>query len=321
MRTATLLNLPAGTQVLSIQGERGDTVAGRDISTGAYATGVISQALSQEHCYAVDFPSGVSVFLSPVELSDRTHYQVIRRVIAHFQPQAWIKGYALDVDGDCDIDVTDRLLQMSLADIHDLDDDNYQSDELVYGMTDHVGPHYVTVKDSVLEFFGVDTMIDITEDMLVEKRLEYAPQPSSPNGKLHNVHIYAVVRVEVRNVEAENHPEAIKKAEEKAGLHHRLTRGNDQEYAEDIDCFLVDEHGDEGFANSCWYGKDGLTPLQKNNGNPLELHPTVVTIIESKDNNSTLIFECQAEDISHAIEQAKNAYPNGNIVAAMLKDQ
>jgi hypothetical protein len=77
--------------------------------------------------------------------------------------------------------------------------------------------------------------------------------------KQHNVHIFAVVRVKVSNVQAENHAEAIRKAETMVDL-HQMFLGSDSEFADDVDCFLVDDVGDEEFANSRWYGKDGVTP-------------------------------------------------------------
>ena len=42
------------------------------------AKGVISVVLpDQEHCYGVDFPLGISVFLSPAELNITEHYRVL----------------------------------------------------------------------------------------------------------------------------------------------------------------------------------------------------------------------------------------------------
>lgn len=241
-------SLPVGTRIISIKGETSDTDSVQDIFTGTHAEGIISDLLpEQEHCYAVNFPKGVSVFLSPKEVADNRNYVVLRRVIARFQPQAWVNDTAMNIDGVCDLDVTDRLLAMSLKHIHLLEDDDYPSDKLVHGLTDHVGPHYVEVKDSILEFFAVEKLTDITEAMLAEQRLHYAAQSSSENVKLHNVHIYAIVRVKVSNVEAENHAEAIKKAEDMIDLNGLFNRGSDQEFADDIDCFLVDEVGEEEF--------------------------------------------------------------------------
>ncbi len=257
-------SLPVGTRIISIKGETSDTDSGQNVFTGTHAEGIISDVLPEQvHCYAVNFPTGVSVFLSPKEVADNSNYIVLRRVIARFQPQAWVNDTAMNIDGVCDLDVTDRLLAMPLKHIHLLEDDDYPSDELVHGLTDHVGPHYVEVKDSILEFFAVERLADITEKILVEQRLHYAAQSSSEKDKLHNVHIYAIVRVKVSNIEAENHAEAIKKAEDMIDLNGLFNRGSDQEFADDIDCFLVDEVGDEEFNHSRWYQKDGISPAHK----------------------------------------------------------
>jgi hypothetical protein len=145
-----------------------------------------------------------------------------------------------------------------------------------------------------------------------------ALNPRGLNGKLHNVHIYAVVRVEARNVEAENHPEAINKAEGKVGLHQRLTRGNDQEYAEEINCFLVEEVGDPDCLNSRWYKPDGVTLLDKPHKAEIGLPCYKVTLFEHAEDIVSIVFECQAEDIRHAIEQAENAYPAATVIGAVL---
>jgi hypothetical protein len=273
-----LIHLPVGTRIISIQGETSDTDSGQDVFTGPNADGVICYVLfGQEHCYSVNFPLGVSVLLSQAELADNNRYQVLpvdvqvaddRRVIAHFQPQAWVHDTAMDIDGACDLDVTGRVLVLAAEVIHQLEDDDYPSDELVYGLTDHVGPHYVSVKESILEFFDVDQLVDITEEMLGEKRLLYTV-PSSSNGvKKHNVHIYAIVRVKVCDIEAESHADAIQKAEVLVDLNDLFNKGADQEFADDIDCFLVDEIGDEDYRNSRWYEKDGVTRMAQSQDKP-----------------------------------------------------
>jgi hypothetical protein len=148
---------PVGTRIISIHGETSDTEAAQDVFTGPNAQGVISQVLTdQEHCYSVDFPLGVSVFLSPSEMADSSKYKI-------------------------------------------------------------------------------DPMTLYTE------------------------RIFAIVRVNLFNVEAANHLQAIEKAEEMVDLDALLTRGTSQEFAEDIDCYCLDEVGDEEFTNTRWYEKDGLT--------------------------------------------------------------
>ena len=71
----------------------------------------------------------------------------------------------------------------------------------------------------------------------------------------YNVHVYAIVRVLVSDVEAENHVEAMKKAERRANL-DSLFSGRNTEYADELDGFLVDEEGDVEHERSTWYEKD-----------------------------------------------------------------
>lgn len=70
----------------------------------------------------------------------------------------------------------------------------------------------------------------------------------------YNVHIYPIVRIEVKGVEAENQEEAIKKAEAETDLHAALDRPS-VEYAEDIDSFHVDEQDDPLYNKSTSYDK------------------------------------------------------------------
>jgi hypothetical protein len=76
--------------------------------------------------------------------------------------------------------------------------------------------------------------------------------------KKYHVHLYPIVHVLVRNVEADSQVEAIKKAEELVDL-HKLFAGMTglwevpMHYADDIDGFLVDEDGDTEHQNSAWY--------------------------------------------------------------------
>ncbi len=69
----------------------------------------------------------------------------------------------------------------------------------------------------------------------------------------YTVHLYPIVMVKVEGVEAESQVEAIKKAEMQTDL-NALFAG----YADDIDCFHVDEEGDTEYANSQWYDKNYL---------------------------------------------------------------
>ena len=73
----------------------------------------------------------------------------------------------------------------------------------------------------------------------------------------YDVHIYAVVRVPIRGVDAKSPEEAVKKVDEEVNLHKILDRGI-VEYAEDITEYLVDEVGDDGkIKRSFWLDRDG----------------------------------------------------------------
>jgi hypothetical protein len=46
-----------------------------------------------------------------------------------------------------------------------------------------------------------------------------------------------------------------------------------------------------------------------------------VSLNEDKGDKFILYFECWAEDEEHAEEQALNAYPNGEIINAIIKGE
>ena len=73
----------------------------------------------------------------------------------------------------------------------------------------------------------------------------------------YNVHLYAVVRVDISNIEAESQQAALKKAEEETDLHTLLDATEAVEYGEEIIGYLVDEVGDDEFRKSCNYNADG----------------------------------------------------------------
>jgi hypothetical protein len=70
----------------------------------------------------------------------------------------------------------------------------------------------------------------------------------------YDVHMYAVVRIKLESIEAESQLAAIAKAEEKrCDIDHLLRSG---EFAKEIQCYLVDETGDEEYNNSRYYTGD-----------------------------------------------------------------
>lgn len=105
---------------------------------------------------------------------------VEKRILAVFQPQMWQNDYAVEVDGRREVDVTEKVLRLSLAELIGLDDDSYDSDDLVdLEELGHKGPFYVSVKDQVAEFFGVVQLADVTQDMLDAARETYKQEQST----------------------------------------------------------------------------------------------------------------------------------------------
>lgn len=88
---------------------------------------------------------------------------------AMFQPQAWIRDYAVDIDGKQLVDVTDAVLQLGLTSIKGLEDFQDSSDDLVCPEAlGHLGPFNVQVTESICKFFNVIRLSDITQQDLDE---------------------------------------------------------------------------------------------------------------------------------------------------------
>ena len=97
-----------------------------------------------------------------------------KHIIATFTPQRMSedKDYIYDIEGaDREVEVTSKILSMPLREIHVLKDDQYNTDDLVEH--EHDGPFRVEVVDSIIEFFDVDTLKNITQDMLDKTRKKW----------------------------------------------------------------------------------------------------------------------------------------------------
>lgn len=119
---------------------------------------------SLEEAYAIDRKGQIWGSMPMVR-------EVEPRIIAGFQPQAWVNKRAIDIDGQQDVDVTNVVLDMSLADIRALEDCRESTDRLVN--TDalgHAGPYAVRATDSVCQYFNVDELSEVTEVMLLAAR-------------------------------------------------------------------------------------------------------------------------------------------------------
>jgi hypothetical protein len=83
-----------------------------------------------------------------------------KKVIAHFQPQAWISDNAVNIDGAYEFDVTDLIEKMGKEAALEIADSDYGSDELwrdwVADHPDkgHDGPFSVTVEAAIVAYFA-----------------------------------------------------------------------------------------------------------------------------------------------------------------------
>lgn len=84
-----------------------------------------------------------------------------KRIIARFQPQAWVNDYAVDVDpdGEVEFDVTSAVTKRGKAKALLIEDDQYDSDDLrttrnaPEWIRDWSGPFYITVADSIKAYY------------------------------------------------------------------------------------------------------------------------------------------------------------------------
>lgn len=148
-----------------------------------------------------------------------------RRLTVSFIPQQWISDVAIPCSAHEPVDATDHMLSLGLPQIHALRDASDSSDDFVDPLDRaHYGPYAVHCVEAICEYFSVDRLTNITEEMLAAAR-----------------------------------------------------RG---EYLEEDRTHLL----------SSWL------------------------VICGEDRMS---FICQAEDVEHAIEQCRNAYPDEDVITAM----
>lgn len=148
-----------------------------------------------------------------------------RRLTVSFIPQQWISDVAIPCSAPEPVDATDHMLSLGLPQIHALRDASDSSDDFVDPLDRaHYGPYAVHCVEAICEYFSVDRLTNITEEMLAAAR-----------------------------------------------------RGE--------------------------YLEEDLTHLLRS-----------WLVICGEDRMS---FICQAEDVEHAIEQCRNAYPDEDVITAM----
>ena len=102
------------------------------------------------------------------------------RFMATFRPQAWQNGYAVDVDGKVEFDATGKLLTLSLDEIREFKENDYDSDNLADDLPerqDHDGPFEVdTDLDGWMEQNGIEDHSTMTQEQLNRLRSKYGIQ-------------------------------------------------------------------------------------------------------------------------------------------------
>lgn len=107
-----------------------------------------------------------------------------KRILAIFQPQAWVDDCALDIDGQEEIDITEKVLALPLEKIHRLADQDLATDTVLYDQAlEHDGPNRVEVAEQVCEFFAVSDLSSITEEQLLAERMAYQDVHSLRDGR------------------------------------------------------------------------------------------------------------------------------------------
>jgi hypothetical protein len=87
--------------------------------------------------------------------------------MALFVPQAWISDYAVNIDGEVEFDVTEKILAMPKAEALAMRDDQDATDELARDaglLEQHSGPFYVAVEMAIAEYFSGDAATTQPED-------------------------------------------------------------------------------------------------------------------------------------------------------------
>lgn len=103
-----------------------------------------------------------------------------RRITGAFYKQEW-GGRKNDMAISCGVeefDATDAVLLLSHAQLIELQDNAESSDEIGRSHVDWSGPCSVELVQSVLEFFGVSDLEDITEEALAFARSRLNPLPA-----------------------------------------------------------------------------------------------------------------------------------------------
>ena len=100
--------------------------------------------------------------------------------IGTFMKQRWTAtDHAEDIE-EVEFDFLPWLVaeERQLSDIHELEDCDYSSDNVGLIFVNWDGPHYVYLEEAVCNFFLVDDIQDITEELLQQAKAEWSQKES-----------------------------------------------------------------------------------------------------------------------------------------------
>ena len=119
-----------------------------------------------------------------------------RRIMGEMDKQRWggRKGDYAESVGVDEFDATNKILGMPLQDIQALQDCESESDEIGLSFIEWSGPFSVTIVDSILAFFGVDSLDDITEEASAFARTKYMTE-SGGQEQILNVNLKLSVKL------------------------------------------------------------------------------------------------------------------------------
>lgn len=95
-----------------------------------------------------------------------------RKIVGVFHKQRW-EGRRLETlvaDGSETFDATRYVLSMSRQDIVVLEDNDYGTDAIGLKFVDWEGPHAVEIVEQIKAFFGIESLHDLTDEMLEKER-------------------------------------------------------------------------------------------------------------------------------------------------------
>ena len=163
-----------------------------------------------------------------------------KRIIVDFIPQQWVGikplGIVLgqrnesrvDSGESRPIDITSRILtRYSAHQIACLTSDSCESDTLVTGLIgDYDGPYSVRGVESALkEFFGVDQLRQITQDLLVKKRTEFLSRANIQQEETIKLRLIVDLEYRPNGSKTQDLSELLQKLPKHVGLRNMLTRG------------------------------------------------------------------------------------------------